>query len=341
MTNNNIAFDKIVEEFADVHFHVEEKKTFTIIKANKVILALHSKYLHRLFQSVGKSETVHLHYKGVPKLIIEYALKVMYGEILKIEENDLNRLVAFLKLLEVEFETTNWQEDQESPGKKRPKISHDLVAEQVKKKHENITAAEISPLMGTTSPATNIYDDSNRDHQGSSSSSRPIRITNRKGESVSLDNWTTTTFEDREKELDDIDFKFKENENKRQHDFYVCRHCEFVAKEFTTAKEHFMMVHQNSEVEREIMKEVFDHKKKAFNEINSLQIAIRNDKVNKKMAICSLQTIVDNLQDKVETLKGLKMKNMTPNLLIKREEFIKSMEEAITKVSRYIDKSGF
>ena len=150
LTNNNIAFDKIVEEFADVHFHVEEKKTFTIIKANKVILALHSKYLHRLFQSVGKSETVHLHYKGVPKLIIEYALKVMYGEILKIEENDLNRLVAFLKLLEVEFETTNWQEDQESPGKKEPKISFQSKDIKGPPNEEGFGASNSSKLFSTS-----------------------------------------------------------------------------------------------------------------------------------------------------------------------------------------------
>ena len=43
-----------------------------------------------------------------------------------------------------------------------------------------------------------------------------------------------------------------------------------------------MTEHQNCDVEREMIKEVMEHKKKAFNEINSLQIDIRNDKVNRK-----------------------------------------------------------
>ena len=154
-----------------------------------------------------------------------------------------------------------------------------------------------------------------------------------------MDNWTTTSFEDRDRELDNIDFRFKENENKRQHDFYVCNHCDFVATAFTMAKDHFITVHQNSDVERGIMMEVFEQKKTAFNEINRLQIDIRNDKVNKKMAICSLEIIVENLTEKVRILKTLNEKNLTPNLFIKRDEFIKSMDEAISKVTRFITKS--
>ena len=332
LQSNNISFDNCDDDFADVYFHVEDKKTFCTVKANKVILALHSKYLLKLFQSVGKSETIHLHYKGVSKQTVKFALKVMYGEIVEIpNEGDLNRVVSFLKLLEIDFERTDGRE---GPVQKQRRISPDTEEDDTTKMDKNIPVAQAQMQA-----ASATREDSCEDHKSSSASSKPVRITNRKGESVSLDNWTTTTFEDRDRELEDIGFKYKENENKRQHDFYVCRHCDFVSKEFNTAKEHFMNVHQNCDVEREIIREVFEHKKKAFNEINSLQIDIRNDKVNRKMAICSLQTIVDNLVAKVETLKGLKEKSLTPNLLFKRDEFIKSMNEAIEKVTRFINKS--
>ena len=39
LKSNNISYENIVEDFADVYFHVEEKNTFSIVKANKVILA--------------------------------------------------------------------------------------------------------------------------------------------------------------------------------------------------------------------------------------------------------------------------------------------------------------
>ena len=44
---------EVSEAYSDVHIHIEsaENHVFKVIKANKVILAMHSKYFDRIFTS--------------------------------------------------------------------------------------------------------------------------------------------------------------------------------------------------------------------------------------------------------------------------------------------------
>jgi hypothetical protein len=49
LIEKKLSLGPVANEYADVHFHIEDKeeKTFSTLKANKVILALHSPYFHR------------------------------------------------------------------------------------------------------------------------------------------------------------------------------------------------------------------------------------------------------------------------------------------------------
>ena len=65
LNNKALTLGQVANEYADVYLHIEENKTFSILKANKVILALHSPYFHRLFQSCENVQTFHMVFLGV------------------------------------------------------------------------------------------------------------------------------------------------------------------------------------------------------------------------------------------------------------------------------------
>ena len=107
LIEQRLSLGPVANEYADVHFHIEDKeeKTFSTLKANKVILALHSPYFHRLFQSSEKTETFHVCLVGVTNYAIRDAVKLMYGEQLTIPEKNVKRFSTFLKSIEIEDES--------------------------------------------------------------------------------------------------------------------------------------------------------------------------------------------------------------------------------------------
>ena len=82
LKEKKLSLGSVANEYADVHFHIEDKeeKTFTTLKANKIILALHSTFFHRLFQSSEKSETFHVCLLGVANYAIHDAVKFVVAQ---------------------------------------------------------------------------------------------------------------------------------------------------------------------------------------------------------------------------------------------------------------------
>ena len=215
LTNKDLNLGSIVNQYANVFFHIEDKETFITIKANKVILALRSPYLQRLFQLSEKWEPFHLCVRGVSKFTIDYAIRIMYGEAIQVPENHANRVVAYLKSIEIEFESSESYQE-ESPPVKTPKQS----TEKMKRKLDNTENLKCGRFDedhadglikdGPSNSNTEVDDELNSE----ASSSKSVKITNRKGEVATLDNWTETSDDI---DVDAIDFKIGETRSKGKH----------------------------------------------------------------------------------------------------------------------------
>ena len=106
-------------QYADVNLHVEQKKGSTsIIKANKVILALHSPYFDRIFTSIDNMNMFHMGFMGIKETIVRDAIRMIYGETVHVLNQNVGRLSAFLKMLEIDFKKSITGNEEENPPKK-------------------------------------------------------------------------------------------------------------------------------------------------------------------------------------------------------------------------------
>ena len=385
LKEKKLSLGSVANEYADVHFHIEDKeeKTFTTLKANKIILALHSTFFHRLFQSSEKSETFHVCLLGVANYAIHDVVKLMYGEQLTMQEKHVKRFSAFLKSIEIEVESQersqsviiankkdedrNKKEHAVSPSKRKTLMSEPTLVKKQKLSTEERDPSQQSPSRqsplqlspsqqspsrrspsrqspsrqspsrqsSSLSPSTSsqLFEEEKLSRKlGLSSSSESVKITNRKGGFASLDNWTETS----EADLDGIDFKTVASNIKETHDDYVCNHCNFKVKNFSKATQHFIHNHQKGDTELEIIQEIMDFKKSATSEINKLQASIANG-CNKTLAASKLETIINNLEQHVDSLRNLNVKNLSPNLKTKRNVLIQGINDSIKKVKTSIE----
>ena len=114
LKNRHLSIGLITDQYADVYLHVEENSVHSLIKANKVILAFHSPYFHRVFQSRENIQTVDMGFVGVKTSVIRDAVKMIYGQSIEVLEKHIGRFSAFVKLLELDFEKSESYEGTES-----------------------------------------------------------------------------------------------------------------------------------------------------------------------------------------------------------------------------------
>ena len=124
------------DQYADVFLHLEDKTDKNLIlKANKVILAFHSKYFHRIFQSRENIQAVDFGFVGISSSTVRNAIQMMYGDRIEISEKDQNRFRGFLNRLEVDFDSLDVDKDNASLSKSKHRKR---TNETVEDKEENI-----------------------------------------------------------------------------------------------------------------------------------------------------------------------------------------------------------
>ena len=137
LNNKQVSLGAITDAYADVYLHVEEKKGLhSFVKANKVILAYHSPYFHRIFQSRENIQAVDLAFVGIDAAVVQDVVTMLYGISIQISEKKMNYFTRFLKLLEIEFEINDGSES--VPKSKNLKRINTIENEEfVNEGHEN------------------------------------------------------------------------------------------------------------------------------------------------------------------------------------------------------------
>ena len=100
---NPLTQGDITELYAEVYIHLKEKNNSSFIKANKVILAFHSPYFHRIFQSRDNMQSVDFVFIGVGADVIRETISMMYGRTLNVSINEIAKFKMFFKMLEMDF----------------------------------------------------------------------------------------------------------------------------------------------------------------------------------------------------------------------------------------------
>ena len=97
---------EVSEAYSDVHIHIEsaENHVFKVIKANKVILAMHSKYFDRIFTSSRtKSAPTNIFFVGNTANGMVDVLKLLYGENVSVSQRSQKAFESLLLMLEKNF----------------------------------------------------------------------------------------------------------------------------------------------------------------------------------------------------------------------------------------------
>ena len=330
--DNNLNLGAVTDQYADIFIHVEENGLHSFIKANKVILASHSPYCHRVFQSRENVQNVDMVFVGMKAFLVREALRMMYGQTIKIAERHLERFCEFLQLLEFAFENSVVEEEGGAAHMpKKRKLSTDVhpecttapdgvVLDDVEnqdKTCENISVSStISPVKSTVQ------------QPGVSTEHRSEKRTE------TTDILTETSESGLNEELDKIDFKLGISSS-GHHSDYICCHCGRSIKSLVQAKIHFVDNHQNSDAEKRCIVDIMKSKANALGEFEKLKDVINNGG-NNVLAVNQLKTIVENLHMHKETLKQLKEKNLPPNLIRKRIDISKSIVVIINNIETFI-----
>lgn len=361
--NNEQSLGPITDKYANVYLHLGEKNNpDSIIKANKVILAMRSPYFHRIFQSRENIQSVDMGFVGVQGSIIRDAVNLIYGGTIEILDKQVGRFSNFLKLLELDFKMTKNEEGNinlpiltlktKSTGieNETKKMKHQ--EEEVTEERDNEMMKNLSPEMHVSSPSE-IADGTcmapavcapvvieflspkptvGASFQGSSSSSSNKRTS----KEICSDNWTETSSTGLDVELKKIDFQIGKSTSKGVgHKEYICCHCSFVVKDIFNARLHYIKAHQNSDEEQKTIMEVIKYQKEVIEEVKKLELDIIGD-CNKTLAVIELETIVENLQARLISLGQMDDKNLPPNLTRKRVQLTKFFSELSAKLQDYI-----
>ena len=144
----------ITEQYAEVYIHLKEKGDSSFIKANKVILAFHSSYFHRIFQSRGNMQTVDFAFIGIGADVVKETISMMYGSNLTISKNELAKFKMFFNMLEMNFGVS---EDDVNPVAtlKRPStVEGELAEKNAYNEMESPTHELSSPRRKKAMPTT-------------------------------------------------------------------------------------------------------------------------------------------------------------------------------------------
>ena len=352
LNNKSLTLGTLVDDYGDVSLYFEEiqgrEKVFTCHKANKIILALHSPYFHKLFQSNKSASVFHICFIGVSAPAITSAIKLIYGQSIDVKDNNVNRFESFLKILDIDYTKQNDSDNSSEVSKvKKFKLSEPLL--NVHEGEKDLTHIAMNPPSEQESSVQGKKVVTESHSQVKAHQSIPSRVRLReetpslppqKGDEEEAGNFletcTVTSQTGLGEELEKVDFKLLPSASKNKHDEYVCCHCNFKVKALNLAKSHYISHHQRTEEEVKILKESIEHNAKVGGDIKYYEESLQKD-FNKIMVICQLETMTTDLERRINILTKMKEKNLAPHHMRKRDTLIDAFTKKIGKVKHLIE----
>ena len=148
----------ITEQYSEVYIHLKENGHASFIRANKVILAFHSPYFHRIFQSRDNMQSVDFAFIGIGADVVKETISLMYGSDLTISKKELAKFKMFFNMLEIDFEISEGDLNY-TPKVKRPNAVGGELAEkdeyhEIQSPPHELSSPRRKKAMSTTSTST-------------------------------------------------------------------------------------------------------------------------------------------------------------------------------------------
>jgi hypothetical protein len=252
LSNSNFGNEDVLKSYVNVYIHCENN---LIVEGHMVVLAQHSPFCHRFFQSRKGMLVADMFFTTIKHSIVETGLKIIYGKMVSVGKSDFKRVCSFLKMFQVEFEFVPLEDISDPvPGPSSEDQPLDRTFE---------TSCANTALSRQESPQNvdNIEIHSTNQEQ-------PFDL-----ESV-LDNWTVTT-ENGEK-VSEIDHTMERLESLKRIQ-YKCKHCGATCLAFQNAENHFVTQHQDIQHVIELHSKVERERKSLNQEFQNLVLALKQN----------------------------------------------------------------
>jgi hypothetical protein len=297
--------ETVVQSFYhDAYIHTEDKK---ILNAHKVILAMHSPFLHDYFQSRPGHVVNDVLFQNTHSGIVKAALDLMYNGKVSIETKHLRSFTWFLQtLLGVPVHETIEPTPHEP---QEPTVSESTIEGNTEQ-----------PVTDSEPPNVPVKDTAGHDKESVSSLCTAWTL-------------TTVTSEDLRQAGHSVKILTKNNQQ------YKCDVCKHITTSFSDASEHFIDKHQNCEKERKQIENAMNARKSCLSRISKLKNEISQG-CNQTMAMNQLGMIVDELNTHLDVLCDFeKTKLLPPVISRKAREMCHALNETIRDVDMIIKQN--
>ena len=356
-SRNNAILDSF---YHDAFIHTEDKKIFN---AHRVLLAVHSPFLHEYFQSRPGHDVKDVYFHSTNSNLVKIALDLLYNGEVNVETKYLKRFRWFVEtLLKIKLQldtvpkispnSLNSFEHDAREIASRP--SHSALSQSSSScpsDNNNPAATEIpinyvsDKVVGSNPPpppAAKILTSCTIDTPSSPESNITERHeTKVLNESDGIppssaefpDNWTLTSV--CTKELLEIHHLVNNSQEGRR---YKCEICQYITKTFDNANNHYVGKHQNVQYERETLETANKVRRICLEKIENIKNEM-NAGSNVTMAANRLKIISVEFTKQASLLDNFdKTKVLPPTLNRKRKQMLLLLYDNIRSLEYFIEQ---
>ena len=256
LRNSKQQNEDVFNHYVNVHIHCEGNLT---VEAHMVVLAQHSPFCHKYFQSRQGMQVADLFFVTLKHSVVNKAIKIIYGKSVDMEEPEFKRICSFLRILQVDFEIapvaetniTNVALERTFDGQSPSTTTSSLPQENPV--HLDDKAHDVVDLDRT-------FDSRSPDVQA-------ISELNSMEMETETDNWTVTT-ESHNRVLE-IDHTAEASKTEKKMK-YICKHCREICFAFQRAETHYFRVHLDLKPMHELMAKVERQQNSFYKEYQDL-----------------------------------------------------------------------
>ena len=303
--------------YHDAFIHTEDNKIFNV---HKVILAMHSPFLHNYFQSRPGHDVRDIFFQNAHSDTVKSALELMYNGKVSINTKYLQAFKWFVQtILCVNIQE---MEDSLDHNSEQPSMAdtNDVIGV-----HGTGTSAE-SALRNecTSSEHVNPFAEAEVDDQEDNWAASSIGSA-----------WTLTSIST--DKLTQIRHSVLTLPRKGRR--YKCDVCGDMTNNYMDASKHFLSKHQNSEEERKQLESAITARKNCIVKIGNIKKDLARG-CNVAMATSQLDLINDELNKHLDVLYIFdKTKLLPENLSRKTRELCRAFNDTITEVKRIVKEA--
>ena len=323
--------------YNDAFIHSDDDK---VIKAHKLILAIQSPFLHRLFQKKEK-DSAQIFLLNIPSIVIENVINLMYGKNVTVSKQYIARFKDLLGKWQVQYRDVDINIDKNDQSKQHHCRDQTQLVDLDKNemKLNNPTQEKYQDADCNTDSNDEITENSAMNKE--SFNSTPDITTKLNTEEIEQKGdmeMTNTETAEIENLVGYIHHEIKEDKaGKRQ--TYKCVVCKTVSIYFQQAKSHFVLFHQENEEEIRILIEAESLRSVASRYFDRLSADIQKGEIDNSVGSLMESTRrVQKVKETLEKVESIKKPVFPPTLKRKKDALIRDFSKFIKLGDEYIDK---